>query len=142
MEHTSNYELSKWAESDRILMEDFNMDHDKIDAALAGVAASGLTVKTGTFSGNGSTGTRTYNIGAKPKLVIARTTNTVGSTSYDTGIIITDFASILFQSSGYTSMMASGNPGALTATGFSIKTSNATTGLNTSGSTLHYWALC
>ena len=51
MEHTSNYELSKWAESDRIMMEDFNMDNDKIDAALAGFAASGLTVKTGTFSG-------------------------------------------------------------------------------------------
>ena len=54
MEHTSNYELSKWAESDRILMEDFNMDHDKIDAALAG--AGNCKIVTGSYVGTGEYG--------------------------------------------------------------------------------------
>lgn len=142
MEHTSNYELSKWAESDRILMEDFNMDHDKIDAALADVAASGLAVKTGSFSGNGTTGTRTYNIGAKPKLVIARTTNTSNNSVHETGIMITDFMSLCFSSSGNAYLSAAGYSGTLIDTGFTINHSSATTGLNASGSTLYYWALC
>lgn len=149
MEHTNNYQLNLWDGEDRILREDFNADNAKIEAALLGAseaaaaaAASGLKIKTGTFSGNGATGTRTYNIGAKPKLVIARTTNTVSSTSYDTGVMITDFASILFRSANTATMADTGNPAALTDTGFSIKITNATTGLNASGSTLYYWALC
>jgi len=59
MEHTSNYELSKWAESDRILMEDFNMDHDKIDAALAG--AGNCKIVTGSYKGTGGYGSGNRN---------------------------------------------------------------------------------
>ena len=32
--HTTNYQLSQWAKSDQVLMEDFNADNAKIDAAL------------------------------------------------------------------------------------------------------------
>ena len=67
MEHTSNYELSKWAESDRILMEDFNMDHDKIDAALA--ALNLQHVYTGTYVGDYSSG-RTIPLPFTPKFLI------------------------------------------------------------------------
>lgn len=35
MNYTQNYQLSQWVESDRVLMEDFNRDNAKIDAALA-----------------------------------------------------------------------------------------------------------
>ena len=35
MTKTTNYQLSQWAKSDRIMMEDFNADNQKIDAALA-----------------------------------------------------------------------------------------------------------
>ena len=35
MEHTTNYQLSQWETTDRILMADFNADNAKIDAALA-----------------------------------------------------------------------------------------------------------
>lgn len=35
MNHTSNYQLSQWDKSDRILMEDFNADNAKVDTALA-----------------------------------------------------------------------------------------------------------
>ena len=31
---TENYQLSQWAKSDQVLMEDFNADNAKIDAAL------------------------------------------------------------------------------------------------------------
>ena len=67
MEHTSNYELSKWAESDRILMEDFNMDHDKIDAALA----AGLRIATGTYDGtNDTSNPNVIDVGFHPIVVL------------------------------------------------------------------------
>ena len=34
MNYTQNYQLPQWAESDRILMDDFNDSYQKIDAAL------------------------------------------------------------------------------------------------------------
>ena len=34
MHETSNYKLSQWDKPDQILMEDFNADNAKIDAAL------------------------------------------------------------------------------------------------------------
>ena len=39
MQHTQNYQLSRWEKDDRIMMEDFNADNEKIDAALAAKAA-------------------------------------------------------------------------------------------------------
>ena len=48
MNHTTNYQLSQWEASDRILMSDFNSDNAKIDAALkanADAAASTPWVK-------------------------------------------------------------------------------------------------
>lgn len=41
MEHTTNYQLSQWEKTDRIMMEDFNGDNAKVEAALAALAASG-----------------------------------------------------------------------------------------------------
>ena len=35
MNKTANYQLNQWAKSDRVLMEDFNADNAKLDAALA-----------------------------------------------------------------------------------------------------------
>ena len=40
MNKTENYQLSQWELADRIQMEDFNGDNAKIDAALAGLAAT------------------------------------------------------------------------------------------------------
>ena len=37
---TENYQLSQWVKSDQVLMEDFNADNAKIDAALASHAAA------------------------------------------------------------------------------------------------------
>ena len=38
MQHTQNYQLSRWEKDDRIMMEDFNADNEAIDAALAAKA--------------------------------------------------------------------------------------------------------
>ena len=49
--HTANYNLSQWVKSDKVLMEDFNADNAKIDAALAGKAsASALSSLQSTVS--------------------------------------------------------------------------------------------
>ena len=38
MNHTTNYQLSQWESTDRILMSDFNSDNAKLDAALGTLA--------------------------------------------------------------------------------------------------------
>ena len=37
MNYTENYQLNQWVETDRVLMEDFNDNNEKIDAAIAAV---------------------------------------------------------------------------------------------------------
>ena len=37
LNQTANYGLSQWEATDRILMENFNSDNSKIDAALTGL---------------------------------------------------------------------------------------------------------
>ena len=37
MNKTTNYQLNQWVKSDRVLMEDFNADNAKIDAAIKAV---------------------------------------------------------------------------------------------------------
>ena len=34
MTQTTNYQLNQWAKADRVMMDDFNADNAKIDAAL------------------------------------------------------------------------------------------------------------
>ncbi|MEY8420920.1 hypothetical protein AALA83_16815 [Oscillospiraceae bacterium 44-5] len=68
--HTANYGLSQWERTDKVLMEDFNADNAKIDAALGGhretleqlVKTAGLVPKLGncqietfTYTGAGTT---------------------------------------------------------------------------------------
>ena len=75
MNKTENYQLSQWELADRIQMEDFNGDNEKVDAALKGqaetaaaetaareelaaaVAACGnCKIAYGTYTGNGNYG--------------------------------------------------------------------------------------
>ena len=37
MEYTENYHLNQWDATDRVLMEDFNADNEKIDTAIAAI---------------------------------------------------------------------------------------------------------
>ena len=45
--HTPNYNLSQWERADKVLMDDFNADNAKLDAAIAAVAQ-----RAETLSGN------------------------------------------------------------------------------------------
>ena len=67
-QETPNYRLSRWAGTDRILMEEFNSDNEKIDAALkanadAAAAAAAALAEAGncrmeltTYTGTGTYG--------------------------------------------------------------------------------------
>ena len=68
MNQTANYQLSQWDPTDRILMEDFNKDNEKIDTALKENADNIAALKTavagkgncqivyGSYTGNGGYG--------------------------------------------------------------------------------------
>lgn len=90
MKKTENFELNQWEKADRILMEDFNNDNAKIDAALQSLTASvaqntaalgrvgDCKLYTTSYSGNGTTGTagtRSLYFPSSPVIVII-----VGST--------------------------------------------------------------
>ena len=47
MQHTQNYQLSRWEKDDRIMMEDFNADNAKLDAALKANADAVSALQTG-----------------------------------------------------------------------------------------------
>ena len=76
MTKTTNYQLNQWTKSDRIMMDDFNADNQKIDAALAalgGAIAAAPKIAVGSYTGSGSCGTsspRTLTFAFQPKLVI------------------------------------------------------------------------
>ena len=68
-QQTPNYKLSRWAGTDRILVEEFNDNWDKIDTALKGNADKAAALQTalgsggktcrissGSYAGNGKTG--------------------------------------------------------------------------------------
>ena len=82
MTKTTNYQLNQWAKSDRIMMDDFNADNAKIDAALkanadaiaaASAAQSNCNVVCGSYTGTGGCGAankNTLTFAEKPMLVI------------------------------------------------------------------------
>ena len=65
-QQTPNYKLSRWAGTDRILMEEFNDNWDKIDTALK---AKNCQFYTTTYQGDGSD-SRTHTFPAKPIFVL------------------------------------------------------------------------
>ena len=68
MTKTTNYQLNQWAKSDRVMMDDFNADNAKIDAALAAKSR----VITGTYTGTGKDN-REIALGTRPKAVLVCT---------------------------------------------------------------------
>ncbi len=69
MTKTTNYQLNQWAKSDRLMMDDFNADNAKIDAALKAVVDGTMQFITGSYVGDG-TEDRVIDLGVTPKLVI------------------------------------------------------------------------
>ena len=87
MNKTANFQLTQWEKTDRILMEEFNSDNEKIDTALKanadGVAAlqtalascGNCKVVYGTYTGTGKSGSANPNkltFDGKPVLVIVQ----------------------------------------------------------------------
>lgn len=87
MNKTANFQLTQWEKTDRILMEEFNSDNEKIDTALKssadGVAAlqtalascGNCKIVYGTYTGNGKSGSANPNkltFDGKPVLVIVQ----------------------------------------------------------------------
>lgn len=66
MNKTANYQLNQWVKSDRVLMDDFNADNEKIDAAIA--KCGNCRVRVSTYVGDG-TGTRIHTFEHMPALV-------------------------------------------------------------------------
>ena len=74
MTKTTNYQLNQWAKSDRIMMDDFNADNQKIDAAIKAVADGQLKLAMGTYTGDGTHGqsnpnTLTFDFAPKAVLI-------------------------------------------------------------------------
>ena len=68
---TPNYNLNQWSKDDRVLMEDFNADNAKIDAAIGGLrdfVGEPLRFASGSYRGTG-TQTNTVHMGLRPKFV-------------------------------------------------------------------------
>ena len=58
---TANYQLSQWAKSDQVKMEDFNADNAKLDAALGALTETAATHAAAlALRGNCRIGTLTY----------------------------------------------------------------------------------
>ena len=81
MNQTTNYQLSQWESTDRILMADFNADNAKLDGLLAELEDRTATLESAaqgfgncqlyfqTYTGNGAT-SRTFTFPKQPKLVL------------------------------------------------------------------------
>ena len=95
-QQTPNYRLSRWAGTDRILVEEFNDNWDKIDTALKSNADKAAALQTalascgnckivyGTYTGNGKSGSANPNkltFDGKPVLVIVQAQS--NTTNYD-----------------------------------------------------------
>ena len=62
MNKTANFQLTQWEKTDRILMEEFNSDNEKIDTALKGNADKAAALQTALAScGNGKSGSANPN---------------------------------------------------------------------------------
>ena len=96
MNKTANFQLTQWEKTDRIMMEEFNSDNEKIDTALKasadGVAAlqtalascGNCKIVYGTYTGTGKYGRENPNkltFDGKPVLVIVQAQR--NTTNYD-----------------------------------------------------------
>ena len=73
MNYTNNYHLPQWAETDRIMMEDFNQAFSDIDEGIKAISDAAYTPDNkpyvvGSYTGNG--GTQTITLGFQPSFVI------------------------------------------------------------------------
>ena len=103
MTKTENYNLNQWEKTDRVLMDDFNEDNQKIDAALSNIPR----VAFGSYTGKGGTSynfQKDFAVGFTPCAVLIMTANgTTGDSNPFGGIFCPD---IPLQGNNYTADVA------------------------------------
>ncbi len=109
MTKTTNYQLNQWAKSDLVMMDDFNADNAKIDAALkanadaitaAAAAQTNCTVVCGTYTGTGdytADSKNTLTFAGKPMLVIVYA---VGGSNKMLGLVLVRGANQTYNNRG------------------------------------------
>ena len=151
MNQTTNYQLSQWESTDRILMSDFNSDNSKIDAALkanadaiaaeaaartAALAAKGnCKIEFKTYTGNGGSGS-----GSPTQITFSGQPTAVLLSGYD-GIAAARYGDTLV-TSAYSTSSGSGISSinaAWSGSTLSFFANTAAGQLNVNGRT--YWAL-
>ena len=70
MNYTQHYQLPQWAETDRILMEDFNDSYGKLDAALGGKGNCQIIYGGYQATNTASSGACTLTFPGKPLLLM------------------------------------------------------------------------
>ena len=68
MTKTTNYQLNQWAKSDRVMMDDFNADNAKIDAALKANADAIAAETTARVAGDAREAQKNLVTSENPKL--------------------------------------------------------------------------
>lgn len=134
--YTENFGLCQWEATDQVLRTEFNEDTAKIDAALPRFI-------TGSYVGTGEENvTKHYSLGCRPKLLVLRTENTFSGNTYNVGVILTEVATIFYNSNSSYMQLPGGMAG-LEDDGFFINHGEpAVLGLNREGVKQNYWAWC
>ena len=130
MNYTENYQLNQWEETDRVLMEDFNSDNQKIEAAL-GVKCE---IVIGSYTGNGSA-TREIYLGFQPRAVMLERQDGHRHTMPTNGGLALWNSTVYYGNfNDYPSIK-------ITETGFQVACSDYRQHTNDSGVKYHYLAL-
>ena len=144
MTKTTNYQLNQWAKSDRLMMDDFNADNQKIDAALAALPK----LVTGSYTGDGAE-SRKIDLSFTPKAVYVRPSKGgiyygSGMTQQQNGGLATATAPV-----DLTAYNGTSNPVlTVTAGGFmvyyrelQVNSNTYTAASNANGTVMHYLAI-
>ena len=83
---TANYQLNQWEAEDKVLRTELIADNAKIDAALAGLAATALKMAVGTYTGDGAA-SRVISVGFTPKAVLVCTQSGLTYSPYASGYV-------------------------------------------------------
>ena len=70
MKDTENLKLKVWEQTDALHAADFNHNFTAIDEALHAAELRGLKLYTGSYTGDGGSGTRTIPLPVEPKLMV------------------------------------------------------------------------
>ena len=97
MQHTTNYSLPQWEDTDAIKREDVNGALAAVDAAIAGAS---LEIQTGSYGGASAPSTRPLVITYKPKMILLFNDGGGNEGNYITAALITPNLTIALHKDG------------------------------------------